>query len=149
MGNMYLIGTSHTYWIFQLGISLIDLKLFSRFNYRSGAPLTLLEYSTPSVVIFSKKNEYRLPEYHRMDLGVTFKKNHNSDHISKFSLGIYNLYNRRNIYSIGGLVNDDVDDNEVRGFTLFPIMPFISYILEIHIPSSSNQSSVKGAVLGE
>jgi outer membrane receptor protein involved in Fe transport len=49
------------------------------------------------VHIYSEKNGYRMPDYHRLDLGFNFTKPKKRG-ISKWSLGIYNVYNRQNAY---------------------------------------------------
>lgn len=49
------------------------------------------------VHIYSEKNGYRMPDYHRLNLGFNYTK-HRRRGISKWSFGIYNVYNRQNAY---------------------------------------------------
>lgn len=67
----------------------------------------------------SRKNNYRLPAYHRLDLSVNYyTKNWN------FAISIYNAYNRQNVYRV---VLEEIDGKRVfKGMTLLPIIPSIS-----------------------
>ncbi len=49
-----------------------------------------------------KRNNYRIPPYHRLDLGATynFKKNDTRRYKQSIVLSVYNAYNRRNPFSI-------------------------------------------------
>ncbi len=49
------------------------------------------------VHIYSEKNGYRMPDYHRLDFGLNFTKPTKRG-ISKWTIGIYNVYNRQNAY---------------------------------------------------
>jgi len=55
-----------------------------------------------TVYVYSDRNSYRIPNYHRMDMSVTFnpKKNEFRKLKNTFNLSVYNVYNRRNAYSI-------------------------------------------------
>ncbi|HLF63445.1 MAG TPA: TonB-dependent receptor plug domain-containing protein, partial [Saprospiraceae bacterium] len=108
-------------------------------NYASGIPITLAEskFSHPSsspifppveVLEFSEYNAYRLPDYHRLDLGARYywrkpKATHS------LHLDIYNLYNRHNVLYIA-LVQDG-DEFKNQKFTVLPFIPSISYQLKI------------------
>lgn len=59
--------------------------------------LDLLNGDTYSYTHVSNKNEYRLPDYHRLDLSASYKfKNKNFD--GEFGLSIFNLYNNNNVW---------------------------------------------------
>ncbi|WNJ16850.1 TonB-dependent receptor plug domain-containing protein [Pontibacter sp. G13] len=113
-------------------------------EYRSGTPTTLApgyffqlgqEFgSVGSIPLqvpdFGFRNDFRLPAYHRMDLGVVFKffpKWGTSD----ITVSAYNAYNRRNPYFI---YIDTVDDdngvpirNVAQQVALFPIIPSVTW----------------------
>lgn len=112
-------------------LELSEVNIYTSFTLRSGTPVTVAEYTNLGLIIYSDKNEYRLPMYHRLDLGVTWSKLHKNRFESTYWVGIYNVYNRRNIYSLVGLLNDDVANGELRGVTLFPILPMLGYSLKI------------------
>jgi hypothetical protein len=76
------------------------------FTYHTGRPVTIplsafqLENST--IAYYSGRNQYRIPDYHRMDLALvvegTNKKDKKIEGTWVFS--IYNVYSRRNPYSV-------------------------------------------------
>ncbi len=51
------------------------------------------------VHIYESKNAYRMPDYHRLDLGFNFTKQKPKG-IAKWSWGVYNAYNRQNAYYV-------------------------------------------------
>lgn len=73
------------------------------FTYSTGRPVTALTSSylggTTAIPVFSDRNQYRIPDYWRVDISLTinsvFKKFDDNLNIS-----IYNLLGRRNAYSI-------------------------------------------------
>jgi outer membrane cobalamin receptor len=59
--------------------------------------ITLLDGEQQSYIHVSKKNAYRLPDYHRLDVSVSLKfKNNSFD--GEFGLSVFNVYNRKNIW---------------------------------------------------
>ena len=77
---------------------------------------------------YTERNGYRMPVYHRMDIGVewTFKRRENSTHSLNFSL--YNAYGRDNAYMIYFRENEDNPNyTEAVKITLFTFVPSITY----------------------
>ncbi|MEM7371503.1 MAG: TonB-dependent receptor [Bacteroidota bacterium] len=79
---------------------------------------------------FVKRNSFRMPAYHKLDIGVVFKffpKWGESD----LTLSVYNAYNRRNPYFlyIEPQTNDQgvPIDNVAKQVALFPVIPSITY----------------------
>jgi len=77
------------------------------FNYLSGRPITTaigqFEQSGIIVPVYSERNEDRTPAYHRADMSLTFKPNRlksNAKLDYSINLSIYNIYGRRNPYTI-------------------------------------------------
>lgn len=75
------------------------------FSYSTGRPITLPEYKYSGggseLIYYSDRNEYRLPDYHRLDVSITRDE---SLKIKKFWKGswtfsIINVYSRKNLYS--------------------------------------------------
>lgn len=58
---------------------------------------------------YSARNSNRLPNYHRLDLSVTydFKKNEKRRFKQSINFSVYNIYGRRNAYSITPRANED------------------------------------------
>jgi len=102
--------------------------------YSTGAAVTFpigrYEYEGMIVPIYSDRNEYRLPDYHRMDLSLTYKfgVNKTKGFRSELNLSIYNVYNRKNAWMIS-FSQDDVDPNVTiaEKVYLFPILPSLTY----------------------
>jgi len=88
-----------------------------------------------SKAFYNEKNAYRLPSYHRLDLSVNYNRK-NKWGRGKWSISIYNVYNRKNVYTstyaegwadiLGPLSYSTryIDDKK-----LFGIIPSASYTL--------------------
>ncbi len=76
------------------------------FVYRSGRPITapVGDYRIGAVDVphFSPRNLFRIPDYHRLDLAYTFKPDliRRKSLKSDFTIAAYNLYFRRNPFSL-------------------------------------------------
>ncbi|MFM7329854.1 MAG: TonB-dependent receptor, partial [Bacteroidota bacterium] len=76
------------------------------FTYRTGRPVTLpltaFSYENFVVSSFSERNKYRMQDYHRLDLGLVIEGSHKRRKIwdGTWTISIYNVYGRRNPYSI-------------------------------------------------
>jgi hypothetical protein len=108
-------------------------------NYADGTPITLAEskFQHPSsspvfppveVLEFSEYNAFRLPDYHRLDVGLKYywtrpRATHS------IHLDIYNLYNRKNLLYVT-LVQDG-EEFKNQQFTVLPIIPSLSYQIRI------------------
>jgi hypothetical protein len=74
---------------------------------------------------YPERNNIRMKAYHRFDLGIRFLKGR-SDKERTLTLGIYNLYSRKNPFFYFYSTNHD-GDPVVKQASLFPIIPAISY----------------------
>jgi hypothetical protein len=77
------------------------------------------------------RNNYRITPYHRLDLGATyhFKKNERRRYQQSIVISVYNVYNRRNAYSIY-FRNTKADPNQteaVRFSVIGSIVPAVTY----------------------
>ena len=84
------------------------------------------------------RNSHRLPPYHRMDLSATFKAKPKKWGTGYWNFGVYNTYNRRNIFFVYKDNSQTFNPNTgmfEEGFfkqiSLFTIIPSISYKFEI------------------
>ncbi len=80
------------------------------------------------VFVYSSRNGDRMPDYHRLDLAITYNKKKSKRFESSWSLSIYNAYARRNAYLIE--FEEDPNDSsktQVVQTTLFRIVPTITY----------------------
>ncbi len=72
----------------------------------------------------TQRNGYRMPSYHRLDLGINFHKEKENG-TRTWSLGIYNLYNRQNPFFL--FFDQVAGESVLKQASLFPILPSISY----------------------
>ena len=85
-----------------------DLSISSTFLYSTGRPVTLPEgYYHISGIPFpywEGRNKYRLPDYHRLDLGIKYSPNFlirwTRGLKTTIDVALYNVYDRRNIHTI-------------------------------------------------
>ena len=103
--------------------------------YSTGRPITyptsIYYQNGIEIVGFSRRNEYRLPDYFRTDLSINIEgnlKKHKLAH-SSWSCGFYNLTARKNPYSI--IFQNE--DGKIKGYKisiLGTIIPSITYNLK-------------------
>jgi len=81
-------------------------SLSANFSYQTGRPITypLGEYTYNGVQYthYSDRNEFRIPDYYRLDIGVNIEGNHKTKKLahSFWNISIYNVLGRKNPYSI-------------------------------------------------
>ncbi len=85
-------------------------------TYSTGRPITLpiakYIYAGSERVLYSDRNQYRIPDYFRSDFSMNIEGNHkvHQRFHNSFTIGIYNLTGRQNAYSTyfteqGGAIN--------------------------------------------
>ena len=85
------------------------------------------QLSAELVESYGSRNSTRLPSYHRLDFAINkHRKKENWE--STWTLGAYNLYNRKNPF-FAYLAYED-DQRVAKQVSLFPIIPSISYRIE-------------------
>ena len=113
----------------------------STFTYSTGRPITLssgrYELGSYNVDVITERNGYRLPDFHRLDLSATYNPqgNENKKWHGQWIFSIYNVYNRKNPFSMYTRVSQDTNGNvigdgttkEARLTYLFPIIPSVTY----------------------
>lgn len=88
--------------------------------YATGRPITLpvAKYTTDGTerLIYSDRNQFRIPDYFRTDFSLNLEGNHKTKKIVHgfWSLSIYNLTGRRNAYSVYFTSEDGV----IKGYKL-------------------------------
>ncbi len=91
-------------------------------------PAGKYEIEGTTVNMYTERNGHRMPDYHRLDLGVTLKGKERKRYESSVDLSIYNVYSRKNAYSIRFEEDEDDPSRTVaKKFSLFPIIPSITY----------------------
>jgi hypothetical protein len=75
------------------------------FTYHTGRPVSIpiaaYEIDGAPIIDFSERNNYRLPDYHRMDLALIIEGGNRKRKLLKgqWTFSIYNVYGRKNPYS--------------------------------------------------
>lgn len=117
------------------------LDISSSWTYHSGDAITLAlekyyiqtfakngvnyDYGPHEAHLYSSRNQYRLPPYHRLDLSLNSHKQQKRS-TRTFSVGIYNVYLRKNPYFV---YFDQNEKGEAKLYqvSLFPFMPSVSW----------------------
>ena len=101
-------------WVFGSGqaLSVPEYQYLTSTRWGSTTPVGQAEY----------KNSYRMPSYHRLDVGMSFKKE-KKWWVRTWNVGVYNAYNRLNPY----FIYIDNYTGQANQVSLFPIIPSISY----------------------
>jgi hypothetical protein len=112
----------------------IDVGLVWVFSTGNAVTLALQQYNAlddeyyfNSVVEHvDERNNYRMPSYHRLDLGVNIHKEKKWGQAT-WSFGLYNAYNRQNPFYLefGYLKNGN--EKVLKQISLFPIIPSVNY----------------------
>ena len=77
---------------------------------------------------YTERNGYRMPAYHRLDLGILYHFNTEKKIQSNLNLSVYNVYARKNAYSISFRTNEtNPTMTEAVKVYLFTIVPTITY----------------------
>jgi hypothetical protein len=71
------------------------------------------------------RNDYRMPAYHRLDIGVNLHKKKEKWE-STWSFGLYNAYSRQNAFYLF-FEEGDNGTRTLNQLSLFPILPSVSY----------------------
>lgn len=93
---------------------------------------------------YESRNNYRMPAYHRLDAGINFHKQKRHG-IRTWNISVYNVYNRKNPFILywdsfdnsntygsepGNFINNASSGGRLIQFSLFPIIPSVSYSLK-------------------
>ncbi len=125
----------------------------AQFRFKSGQPVTLAysaydriddplnighEFDNPALIWTSKHN-HRLPDYHRLDLFVTWQSRPYRGYATDITFSVINVYNRFNVLAINTtttIFNTNVETSvrpKHRFLGQLPVFPMLS--IRIHSPS--------------
>lgn len=96
----------------------------SNFTYSTGRPATYPEqkYSIGGhqVIAYSDRNKYRLPDYHRLDVAITYEGSLLKKQFwrSSWTFSIYNVYGRDNTFSVFYEKQDPSAKNNYNAYSL-------------------------------
>jgi outer membrane receptor for ferrienterochelin and colicin len=78
--------------------------------------------------LYTERNGYRMPAYHRLDIGATCQLKKSEKFESSLNISIYNVYARENAYAITFRESEtDPNKTEAVRIALFKIIPSITY----------------------
>ena len=81
-------------------------SLSTNFAYQTGRPITFpvgsYRFNDSEFVFFSNRNEFRIPDYYRLDVGLNIEGNHKIKKLahSFWTISVYNVLGRNNPYSV-------------------------------------------------
>ncbi|MCZ6693341.1 MAG: TonB-dependent receptor, partial [Bacteroidetes bacterium] len=109
-----------------------NTKFSSIFTYSTGRAVTFpgakFKYSGREIAYFDTRNESRAPDYHRVDVSLTFKFRSTKKLLQgNWVLSIYNLYGRKNAFYV---FFDDVSGKPPQAYKLSVVgipFPALSY----------------------
>jgi len=80
------------------------------------------------VPYYTDRNGYRMPNYHRLDLGLTWQRKKTAKFESSWNFSIYNAYARDNAFAIN-FQQDPNDPSKMQAvqYTLFRFIPSVTY----------------------
>ena len=115
----------------------ISKRLEASFNfvYTTGGAITVpvgnFSFNNVSFNYYSTRNGFRLPAYHRMDISLRWqsKKNVNRKFQKFWSLDVYNVYGRKNPFTLYAQQQDYEFglQTQIKAIYLFRIVPTLSY----------------------
>ena len=77
---------------------------------------------------YTERNGYRMPPYHRLDIGLTWQRKKTEKFESAWNFSVYNAYARENAYFIQFRQNkENPAITEAVQFSIFKIIPSVSY----------------------
>ena len=121
IGLVYVYGTGNS----------VTLPV-ARYNGTGTAPSAgnLGSFFSSEIEYITERNGYRMPSYHRLDLGISLHKEKDWGKRT-WTIGIYNVYNRQNPFIL--FFDTELNENTLQSeqvlkqISLFPIIPSISY----------------------
>lgn len=93
------------------------LSLSTNIIYQTGRPITIpngnYEFNNSEYVLYSDRNQYRIPNYYRVDLGINYRPKQKSTNrvVTSWSFSVYNILGRNNPFSVFFLS----DDGTIKG----------------------------------
>lgn len=113
------------------------LTLSGNFIYYTGDAVTFpagrYEVDGLVVPVYSERNAERMPDYHRLDLSVTWQRKKTKKFESSWNFSLYNAYGRENAFTIDFRPNEDSPSvTEATQVSLFRWVPSFTYNFKFH-----------------
>ncbi|MBS7252897.1 TonB-dependent receptor [Flavobacterium branchiicola] len=107
-------------------------SLSTNFVYQTGRPVTFpigsYSFSGEDFTLYSNRNQYRIPDYYRLDIGLNFEGNHKIKKLahSFWNFSVYNVLGRNNPYNVYFVT----EDRKIKAYktSIFSVpIPTITY----------------------
>ncbi len=132
--NWYVAKQDRTHDVSVVGIYDINKKLSvsALFVFYTGNAVTFptgkYEVNGETQFSYTERNAARMPNYHRLDLGLTWIRKNTDKFESSWNFSVYNAYARENAYQITFRQSEsDPNKTEAVQTTLFRIVPAITW----------------------
>jgi hypothetical protein len=106
------------------------------FTYHTGRPITVpvaaFTVDNIPVAYFSERNQYRVPDYHRLDLALVIEGTHKRKKLGDgtWVFSLYNVYARKNVYTVFFRSGTDGVPKPYQLAIIGTILPSVSYNLK-------------------
>lgn len=133
-GNWYPARQDATHDLSIVGVYDVNQKwsLSATWVYNTGNAVTMpsgkYQVNGATEFYYTERNGYRMPDYHRLDIGATRNLKTQKNFESSLNFSMYNAYGRKNAYTIDFEEdpNDPTKTTAVMTY-LFTFVPSISY----------------------
>lgn len=133
-GNWYAAHQDQTHNLAIVSMYQLSKKITVSANwvYNTGNAVTYpsgkYEINQQTVFLYTERNGYRMPAYHRLDIGVTVAGRKGKRWNSDWNFAVYNAYGKQNPYFIE-FKNDPANPNRTiaQQTSLFRWVPSITY----------------------
>ncbi|MEM1136070.1 MAG: TonB-dependent receptor [Bacteroidota bacterium] len=136
-GEAFPSRQDRTHDISLVGTYQFNPKLSLSFNwiFYTGNAVTFpsgkYEIEGIPVAYYTERNGYRMPDYHRLDLGVNWITKTTKKYESSWNFSIYNAYGRENAFTISFQESEDnPGTTEAVRLALFSFVPSVSYTIK-------------------
>jgi len=128
LGATWVLGTGYAFTMPTHYIA-VDPSLLNQEYY----------YNEDRIDFASSRNNYRMENYHRLDIGLNFHRQKEGSKVKRqLSVGVFNVYNRHNPfyyyleteYKYDEFNNTEIDRKKLMKLSIFPIIPSISYSIK-------------------
>lgn len=91
-------------------------------------PIGMFRFNNADFVTFSNRNEFRIPHFYRLDLGVNIEGNHKKNKLahSFVTISVYNVLGKNNPYSVF-FVTEDGEVKALQGSNFAISISSITY----------------------
>ncbi|MFN0200890.1 MAG: TonB-dependent receptor plug domain-containing protein, partial [Bacteroidia bacterium] len=133
-GNWYPAKQDRTHDLSLVAMYQLSPKwsLAGTFVYYTGNAVTFpsgkYNINGNTVYVYTERNGYRMPAYHRLDLGATYESNRKKRYQDSWNFSLYNAYGRENAYTIT-FEQSESDPNKTVAIqtSLFRWVPSVTY----------------------